>query len=149
MRLTRRNLLRSAAALGAAASIPSVARAESILDMFARSQVLKDTDRQGNTQSALSTLETNEPILSVDTAANLQAAIDQYVPFVQAGGWRQVPRETFGLILGNSRASVVDLKWRLMSSGDMPPHQAGGRRARLAQPAPVTGFSRLQFYDSA
>ncbi|HVW93282.1 MAG TPA: L,D-transpeptidase family protein [Devosia sp.] len=123
MRLTRRNLLRSAAALGAAAAFPSVVRAESILDIFARNEVLKDTDRAGNTQAALSTLATDEPILSFDTAANLQAAIDQYVPFVQAGGWRQLPREAFGLILGNSRAAVVDLKWRLMSSGDMPPQQ--------------------------
>jgi murein L,D-transpeptidase YcbB/YkuD len=85
--------------------------------------VLKDTDRAGNTQAAMDTLETTEPILSIDTAANLQAAIAQYEPFVAAGGWRDLPREAFGLILGNSRAAVVDLKWRMMSSGDMPPQQ--------------------------
>src|ERR1700712_5597963 len=123
MRLTRRNLLRSAAALGAAATFPSAVRAGSIRDMFQRGQVLKNTDRNGNTQSALSTLETDEPILSIDTANNLQAAISQYQPFVAAGGWRQAPKEVFGLILGNSRAAVVDLKWRLMSSGDMTPQQ--------------------------
>jgi len=123
MQLTRRNLLRSAAALGMAAAIPSVARAESIMDMIARNNVLKNTDRQGNTVAALDTLVTNEPILSVDTANNLQAAIAQYQPFVAAGGWKPVPKEVFGLILGNSRAAVVALKWRLMSSGDMPPQQ--------------------------
>jgi len=123
MRVTRRNLLRSAAAMGVAASFPSLARAESVLDMFTRNSVLKDTDRAGNTQAAMSTLETNEPILSVDTAANLQAAIAQYEPFVAAGGWHELPKEAFGLILGNSRPAVVDLKWRLMSSGDMPPQQ--------------------------
>ncbi len=123
MRLTRRNLLRSAAAFGAAASFPSVVRAESIFDMFARNNAIKSTDRAGNTTAALDTLQTTEPILSVDTANNLQAAIAQYQPFVAAGGWRQVPREVFGLILGNSRAAVVDLKWRLMSSGDLAPQQ--------------------------
>jgi murein L,D-transpeptidase YcbB/YkuD len=121
MRLTRRSLLRSGAALGAAMAFPTLARAESIFDSFNRSEVLKGTDRQQNTQTALETLQTNEPILSVDTANNLQAAINQYIPFIQAGGWEQLPREAFGLILGNSRPAVVNLKRRLMSSGDMPP----------------------------
>lgn len=121
MRLTRRSLLRSAAILGAASTFPTLARADSIFDSFSRSQVLKTTDRAGNTQAALSTLDTTEPILSIDTANNLQAAIAQYVPFVAAGGWELVPREVFGLILGNSRPAVLDLKRRLMSSGDMAP----------------------------
>ncbi|MDR3471724.1 MAG: L,D-transpeptidase family protein [Devosia sp.] len=121
MLLTRRNLLRSGAALGAASALPALARADNIFDAFARSQVLKTTDRQGNTVAAMSTLDTNEPILSIDTANNLQAAIAQYQPFVAAGGWQQVPKEVFGLILGNSRPAVVDLKRRLMSSGDMAP----------------------------
>jgi L,D-transpeptidase YcbB len=121
MRLSRRNLLRSAAAIGAASAFPSLARAGNFFDQFSRSQVLKTTDRAGNTQAALSTLDTNEPILSIDTANNLQAAIAQYEPFVAAGGWELVPKEVFGLILGNSRPAVVNLKRRLMSSGDMAP----------------------------
>lgn len=121
MRLTRRNLLRSAAALGAVAAFPTASRADNIFDMIARNQVLKNTDRSGNTTAALSTLETNEPILSIDTANNLQAAIAQYQPFVAAGGWALVPKEVYGLILGNSRDAVVALKRRLMSSGDLPP----------------------------
>lgn len=121
MRLTRRNLLRSSAALATGALFPSLARADSIFDSFARNQVLKTTDRSGNTQAALSTLDSTEPILSLDTANNLQSAISQYVPFVQAGGWELLPKECFGLILGNSRSCVVNLKRRLMSSGDMAP----------------------------
>jgi len=123
MRLTRRNLLRSAAAIAAATTFPTLGRAESIFDSFSRSQVLKSTDRAGNTQAAMDLLVTNEPILSVDTANNLQAAIDQYQPFVAAGGWQVVPKEVFGLILGNSREAVVALKQRLISSGDMAPVQ--------------------------
>jgi murein L,D-transpeptidase YcbB/YkuD len=121
MRLTRRNLLRSAAAIGAATAFPTLSRAESIFDSFSRNQVLKSTDREGNTQAAMDLLVTNEPILSVDTANNLQAAIAQYQPFVAAGGWQPVPKEVFGLILGNSRDAVVALKQRLISSGDMAP----------------------------
>jgi murein L,D-transpeptidase YcbB/YkuD len=66
---------------------------------------------------------TDEPILSTYTVANLQAAIAQYEPFVAAGGWKPVPKEVFNLILGNSRDAVVALKWRLISSGDMPPQK--------------------------
>lgn len=124
MRLSRRDLLRSAALFGAAAVLPATARADSILDMIARSQAIKNTDRQANSIAALNTLTTDEPILSIDTANNLQAAIAQYEPFVAAGGWREVPRNVFGLILGNSRPAVVDLKWRLMSSGDMAPQKS-------------------------
>jgi murein L,D-transpeptidase YcbB/YkuD len=110
--------------LGAASAFPSLARAESFLDMFARNQVLNDTNRQANTDAAMDLLTTNEPILSVDTANNIQAAIAQYQPFVAAGGWKDVSRHVFNLILGNSGAGVVELKYRMMASGDMAPQQA-------------------------
>ncbi len=124
MRLTRRSLLRSAAMLGAVAALPASARADSFLDMFARNQVLDNTNRQAYTTAALNTLVTNEPTLSIDTANNLQAAISQYQPFVAAGGWKPVPKEVFNLILGNSRDAVVALKYRMMASGDMAPQQS-------------------------
>jgi len=112
------------AAAGAVAALPAVARAQegdSIWDMFSRNRVLRDTDRGSNTAAANAAIETIEPILSVDTAYNLQLAIAQYEPFVAAGGWEQVPKEVFGLTLGNGRRAVVALKRRLMSSGDLPP----------------------------
>ncbi len=121
MRLTRRNFLHSAALLGTVAAFPGAAHAESIMEMIQRNQVLKSTDKDGNTVAALGTLDTNEPILSIDTANNIQAAIAQYDPFVAAGGWPLVSNEVFGLILGNSRNGVIELKKRLMASGDYPP----------------------------
>jgi murein L,D-transpeptidase YcbB/YkuD len=124
MRLNRRNLLRNAAIYGAAAAVPGVFAAqatESIFDMFARNRILRETDREGNTAQAQAAIETIEPILSFDTAFNLRNAISQYEPFVAAGGWQEVPKEVYGLILGNSRQSVVALKRRLMSSGDFAP----------------------------
>lgn len=124
MRLTRRNLLRGAAVVGAAAALPSALRAEegdTIWDMFARNRVLRNTDTGSNTAQAQALIETNEPILSFDTAYNLQVAISQYEPFVAAGGWPSVPKEAYGLLLGNRRKAVSYLRMRLMSSGDMAP----------------------------
>lgn len=112
------------AMFGSAAALASAARAEegdSIWDMFARNRVLRSTDKNSNTAAAQALIETNEPILSFDTSNNLQAAIAQYEPFVAAGGWEQVPQDVYKLTLGNSKRSVVLLKRRLMSSGDMAP----------------------------
>lgn len=115
------------AMLGAASALPSFVRAEesdSLWDMFARNRVLRSTDIGSNTEAAKAVIATDEPILSFDTAYNLQNAIAQYEPFVAAGGWEQVPQDVFKLKLGNSRKSVIALKRRLMSSGDMPPARA-------------------------
>lgn len=94
---------------------------DSVFDMFSgTSRILRETDRDGNTAAAQSLIATNEPILSYDTLYNLQLAISQYEPFVAAGGWEEVPQETYQLSLGKSSAGVVALKRRLISSGDMP-----------------------------
>lgn len=108
---------------GASLALPTALRAqegESIWDMMARNRVLRDADKGGNTAAAEALIATNEPILSFDTAYNLQLAISQYEPFVAAGGWEEIPQEAYGLILGNSKRSVIALKRRLISSGDMP-----------------------------
>jgi len=93
---------------------------ESILDMFSRNRVLRDTDRGGNTAAAEALIATNEPILSFDTLHNLQLAISQYEPFVAAGGWEEIPQRPWGLVVGKPPPAVVALKRRLISSGDMP-----------------------------
>lgn len=123
MRLNRRSLLRSLALAGATVALPAVARAqegESIFDMFDRNRVLRDADQGGNTMAAEALIATNEPILSFDTAYNLQLAISQYEPFVAAGGWEEIPQETYSMSLGKSGKGVIALKRRLISSGDMP-----------------------------
>jgi murein L,D-transpeptidase YcbB/YkuD len=120
MRLSRRNFLRSMAVAGASTALPVMAQEESIWDMFSRNRVLRDADQGGNTAAAAELISTNEPILSYDTAYNLQLAISQYEPFVAAGGWEQIPQEVYGLNLGKSAKHVVALKRRLISSGDMP-----------------------------
>jgi murein L,D-transpeptidase YcbB/YkuD len=119
MRLTRRNFIRSMALAGASSAVPAWAQ-ESVFDMFSTGRVLAETDREGNTAAAAASIATNEPILSFDTLHNLQLAISQYEPFVAAGGWEEIPQQAYQLILGNSSPAVVQLKRRLISSGDMP-----------------------------
>ncbi|WP_299752651.1 L,D-transpeptidase family protein [Devosia sp.] len=102
-------------------ALPAGARAqESILDMFGRNRVLREVDQAGNTSAAQALIETNEPILSFDTAYNLQLAISQYEPFVANGGWEEIPQEAYNLSVGKSGKAAIQLKRRLIQSGDMP-----------------------------
>jgi murein L,D-transpeptidase YcbB/YkuD len=83
--------------------------------------MMRDTDKDGNTATAKSLVDTIEPILSYDTAYNLQLAIQNHEQFIAAGGgWEPPSRETFGLTLGKSGKPVTQLKQRLMTNGDMP-----------------------------
>lgn len=125
MRLTRRGLLGSAAAVGAGLAFPSLARAEdseNILDMFnPKKRVMRDANPSANTATAKSLVETIEPVLSYDTAYNLQLAIQNYEQFMAAvGGWEIPGQDTYGLSLGKSSRAVGVLKRRLMINGDMP-----------------------------
>ncbi|MDB5614896.1 MAG: L,D-transpeptidase family protein [Devosia sp.] len=120
MRLNRRSLLRYTAMAGASLAMPAVVRGqESIFDMMNRGNVLRNADKDGNTAAAQALIATNEPILSFDTVHNLQLAISQYEPFVANGGWEEVPQEAFRLLVGQSGAAVIQLKRRLIASGDM------------------------------
>lgn len=102
--------------------MPALVRAEEgdAWDIFGRKNAIKSTDKEGNTASAMSLVDTIEPILSYDTAYNLELAIQNYEAFVQANGtWDEPTRETFGLKVGDSRRAVAQLKRRLMINGDM------------------------------
>jgi murein L,D-transpeptidase YcbB/YkuD len=125
MRLSRRKLLVSAAGAGAALALPSIVRAqETELDFWEEirhGRMVRGTDREGNIANAMQLVETIEPVLSYDTAYNLQLAIQNYEQFVAArGSWELPVQEWFGLSLGKSRKVVRDMKRRLMINGDMP-----------------------------
>ena len=123
MRLNRRNLLTSMATVGAGLAMPSIVRAEDneFWDVFNKERSIANVDTEGNTATAKALIDTIEPILSYDTAYNLEAAIANYEAFVQANGnWDEPTRETFGLKLGMKRKAVAALKRRLMINGDMP-----------------------------
>lgn len=120
IRPSRRQILRGLTALGATAAMPLLARAddESVLDIYARQQALKQTDRAGNTSEALESIDTYEPILSLDTAYNLQLAIMEYERIQSEGGWKQMSRQIHGLVAGNERNAVSSLRNRLAMVGD-------------------------------
>jgi murein L,D-transpeptidase YcbB/YkuD len=125
MHLNRRKLLTSMAALGAASAFATAARADenndSIWDILAHNQRMKDANPEKNMAAALQIIDTPEPILSLDTATNIQAAIAYYQQVVQAGGWKAPSRQTFNLSLGKDNGSAVaELKRHLMLTGDMP-----------------------------
>lgn len=103
--------------------MPALARAEDneFWDVFNKERSIANVDTDGNTATAKQLVDTIEPILSYDTAYNLQAAIANYEAFVAANGnWDEPTRETFGLKLGVKRKAVAALKRRLMINGDMP-----------------------------
>jgi murein L,D-transpeptidase YcbB/YkuD len=122
MRLNRRNFVLSAGALSLTLGAPtaSLAAGDTIWDAFGKNRTVQDADIDGNTATARSLVDAVEPILSLDTAYNLQRAIQNYEAFVAANGnWEPPPREAFGLQLGESRRAVAALKRRLMINGDM------------------------------
>ncbi|MBK8083095.1 MAG: L,D-transpeptidase family protein [Devosia sp.] len=123
MRLNRRRLLTSIAAAGAGLAMPAVVRAaegDNFWDIFKRDNAMRNVDQSGNTATARSLVDTIEPVLSYDTAYNLQLAIQNYEAFVAANGsWDEPGRETYGLKLGESRRAAALLKRRLMINGDM------------------------------
>lgn len=113
------------AMFGAAAALPRrVMAEESIFDVLARNRALRETDRSGNTARAMAAVDTDEPIVSYDTAFNYQQAIARYESIVAQGGWEPMPRSALNLILGNTRNSVIAVKRRLIVSGDMAPRKA-------------------------
>jgi murein L,D-transpeptidase YcbB/YkuD len=123
MLLNRRRLLTSLAALSAGMVLPQTAWAEdegSIWDMLARNRLRADLDPNGNTEQALAIVDTPEPILSYDTAYNVQLAIGYYEKVVAMGGWEPPTRSTFNLMVGKSSGAVVKLKRQLIIVGDMP-----------------------------
>ena len=128
MRLNRRKLLTSAAGLAIGAAFPSLARAQeedlTFWEEIQNGRMVRNTDREGNTATAMSLVDTIEPILSYDTSYNLQLAIQNYEAFVAArGSWDLPTQDWFGLRLGKNRASVKALKRRLMINGDMAPEK--------------------------
>lgn len=115
------HLLSSGVAAGAVGfSQATPAHAQSLWGMMNQGRTLTDAEREANSALAIQAIDSVEPILSYDTANNLKLAISQYEPFVLAGGWEQVPQETYGVTMGVRRDGVVQLKRRLLSSADMP-----------------------------
>lgn len=120
MLLDRRRFLTSAAAVAAGAMFPSLAQAESVWDMLATNRLRRSIDADGSNAEALALIDTPEPILSYDTAYNIQLAISYYEKLAAADIWEAPTRATFGLQVTKTGKAVATLKRYLISLQDMP-----------------------------
>lgn len=117
----RRNALKTMAGLAAAAAFPMPAIAEdSWLGSMSQARVLRETDREANSLFAMQAIGSPDPIVSLDTEYNLQRVAEYYQRLVNIDGWPEVPTNIFGLILGNNRRPVRDLRAYLIHTGDLP-----------------------------
>ncbi|MGJ8528802.1 L,D-transpeptidase family protein [Maritalea sp.] len=77
---------------------------------------------QDSVSAAQDAIDSIEPVLSYDTAYNLQLAIQKYEAIAAAGGWEPISRGSYGLKLGKSQGHVRGIRRRLMASGDLDPN---------------------------
>jgi murein L,D-transpeptidase YcbB/YkuD len=114
----------SGAAVGALAGA-------ALASIGARAQQAGDDDqaewRQSyETSERISVGRETTPVLSPDTVAATEAAIQVYQSLVARGGWNPVPADAELKIGGKSRA-VQALRQRLIASGDLDPVAGMGR----------------------
>ncbi len=115
--LSRRQVLKGLSMSAASIMLPTIAYGNN--DAFARTRVLRNVNKESNTLAALDAINSDEPILSINTANNLQLAVLQYEQFVAKGGWKQLSRNVYTLRLGADSRGVNSLRSRLIDSGDI------------------------------
>ncbi len=111
---SRRAILLGTAAFTAAPLLPN--------RLFAQNMEDDSTDQAEWVQSydaaTSKTLDrSTTPLLSPETLNATQAAIESFKQVVNSGGWPQMPRVP--LKLGMQNPAVIDLRKRLMASGDL------------------------------
>ncbi|HCL66906.1 MAG TPA: murein L,D-transpeptidase [Rhizobium sp.] len=118
--LSRRALLRGAAAAGVAA-LAGQAAAQTAIDEVINSPRRGNWDDQfdANVSRAVANVVSNTPVLSPSNIFNVQQAISDYQAIVANGGWPQV-NPGVKLKIGVVDPSVQVLRQRLMISGDLP-----------------------------
>ncbi|CAH0340278.1 hypothetical protein RHI9324_01935 [Rhizobium sp. CECT 9324] len=117
--LSRRSLLRGAGAVGVAA-IAGQALAQTAIDELINAPRRGNWDDQFDAQASrtVTAVASNTPMISGNSATNMQQAIAQYQSIVSNGGWPAVNPQV-KLRLGVTDPSVQALRQRLMISGDL------------------------------
>ncbi|WP_037075663.1 L,D-transpeptidase family protein [Rhizobium sp. PDO1-076] len=118
--LSRRSLLRGAGAVSVAA-IAGQALAQTAIDELINAPRRGNWDDQFDAQASrtVTAVASNTPMISGNSATNMQQAIAQYQAIVSNGGWPAVNPQV-KLRLGVTDPSVQALRQRLMISGDLP-----------------------------
>ncbi|MBC2884886.1 L,D-transpeptidase family protein [Ochrobactrum sp. CM-21-5] len=122
-KVDRRRFLRGAATAGlsmaASTMVPSAFAQQALTDVLAAPRRGNWDDQFDARATGGQKVATNQPVLSMQTVDNLQAAIAQYTDIAGRGGWPTVPGNA-KLKLGVTDPSVQALRKRLMISGDLP-----------------------------
>ncbi|SMD08925.1 L,D-transpeptidase family protein [Rhizobium sp. RU36D] len=118
--LSRRGLLLGAASVGAAA-VAGQASAQSAIQDIINAPRRGNWDDQFDAKASrtAAAVSSNNPVLSPSNVVYLQQAIADYQQIVSAGGWPQV-NPSVKLRLGATDPAVMQLRQRLMISGDLP-----------------------------
>ena len=117
--LSRRSLLRGAAAAGAAAIAGQAVAQDAINDLInapRRGNWDDQFDAQASRTAAA--VVSNTPILSASNLMYMQQAISQHQTIVSNGGWPTINAPT-ALRIGAMDPAVQSLRQRLMISGDL------------------------------
>lgn len=118
--LTAKSALCLAAGLAAFGGGLSSASAESPLQALQQyNQRVEWQDDFQSTVQSLKAMESSAPTLSPETADYMGVAIDRYSRIVQLGGWGRVTSGGRALRIGSKDNRVVELRQRLMASGDL------------------------------
>ena len=121
-RLNRRSFLAAAAALVAAGAARADDRAlDALIDDTDRGEFGQSFDQASRT---IHMPKATAPTLSPATAQFTETAVKTYDRIVERGGWPEVPKVD-ELRLGNRHPSVVDMRERLLVSGDLDPSAVG------------------------
>lgn len=115
-KFNRRTLLGGAAAFGAMHATQAYGSA---FEQLRKNRLRQETDSGANSAAALDAIDSIEPIISLDTAYNLELAIQKFEQIVANGGFYEIDRSLFGLRAGMERTPVKKLKRYLISSGDL------------------------------
>ncbi len=118
------------AALCVAATLTGTSvRAESPLQALRHYQEHEQWEAKlDDTLRNLDQIRTNQPTLSSATVVHIENAISKYRRIVSNGGWAKVNTNGRNLRLGSWDSSVVALRQRLVTSGDLDPELASGQR---------------------
>jgi len=124
--LSRRSLFVGATAVLATQALPAMAAGDTALDQLMQSQQHQEWHDKFDDGAAtpIDAIKSDHPLLSPDTAGNIEAAIPAMQDIVNRGGWQKVNDRT-RLKIGSRLEAVVQLRQRLTASGDLPPQQVG------------------------
>lgn len=124
--IVRRFTMTGLAGLILALPLASAATAQSPLEVLRQHQQREEWKaRLDETLAGLDEFKSDQPTLSSQTAAYLEASIDHYRTIVSKGGWAAVPTPSQTLRLGARSQIVAALRERLIAAGDLDPSLNG------------------------